>query len=181
MLRRKSKEGASLAELLIAIAVLVVGLSGVAASLYFGVEKSKHGDEIATATQYSRMLIEMTVGRNLIDLNADASGLPPSTSGLNDSAAQTPRDLDSPPFVSDDFTGYTSSGANAEAAKAQDASLRDMERFKRLIRVERLGAKNTAQEHLARLTVTISWATKNEGGKQSVSTSTIIPLNSDAP
>lgn len=173
MLKRRDRAGISLIELMIAIAVIVVGMSGVAASLYFGFAKSRHGDDIATATQYSRMLIEIGAGRNFVDQNLDAgTRLPSSTSGMNDTDAEAPRALDAPPYDAGDFLAYP------YVADGDEPS-RDLGKFTRKIQMQRVGAKGTPEEFLARITVTLYWDDK--GAQRSVSTSAILPIVTPLP
>lgn len=178
MCNNRKRRGVSLAELLVAIGVIAVGLSGVAASLYYGHAKSKHGDDLAKAAQYSRMLIEIATSRNFIDSNIalGANGLPAPTSGMNDSASQAPRDLVAPPFAPKDFLGYWNT-----TESERDDTERELLRFKRNIRVERVGTKGSAQEHLARITVTVHWVEKKEGGKNYASTSAIVHTSRPMP
>ncbi len=179
MFKRRKKAGVTLLELLIAIAVIVIGLSGVAASLYFGFEKSKHGDEFAQATQYSRMLIEFV---SKMDLKngfppLGGNGLPQNGSGINDNTGQAPRHLTEAPFEPKQFLGYWS-----EDDALNDESRRQLDRYTRNIRLERLGAKGTPEEFLGRITVTVYWPKEDGGGgKNYVTTSTIIPLSAGIP
>lgn len=179
MLQRTRRAGVSLVELLIAMGVIAVGLAGVVASLYYGHAQSKHGEDLARASQYSRMLIEIASGRNFIDgtnfTYFGGDGLPNATSGVNDSDAEPPRDLVAPPYTAADFTGYfTSATAN------QDDTTRELLRYKRKIQLERIGAANTAEEHMLRMTVTVFWEPKKEGGRNSVTTTAIVHTNRDA-
>lgn len=176
MLKRRDRAGVSLMELMIAIAVIVIGMSGVAASLYFGFTKSRQGDEIATATQYSRMIMEIAQGRNFIDSNITplnaATALPDATTGMNDTDAEPPRALDAPPFTAEDFLAYSYASAPGEPS-------RDIWKYTRKVQLERLGAKGTANEFLARLKVTLYW--EDEGVKRSVTTSAIVPVSNPLP
>lgn len=168
-----------MAELMIAIAVLAIGLSGVAASLYFGFQKSNAGDDLATAGQYSRMVIELVKGQNLIDLSAPkgADGLPLPTSGVNDTAGEAPRALAAPPLLPDAFLAYTYSDSEdgGEEVAAKGRTLSDLERYTRKIQIERLSNDTDEPEYrLVRLTVTIYWEEK--GVDKSVATTTIISV-----
>lgn len=179
MLKRRDKAGVSLAELLIAIAVIVVGMSGVAASLYFGFTKSKHGDEVADGTQYARMLIDFTSKLDLANaFPLDSNNLPKSDTGINDSTGQAPRKIDDPPFSADQFWGLWSTST---AEDANDKSHARLGRFTRNIRIERIGKKGTPEEHLGRITVTIYWPKEKNGGKNYVVTSTLVGLSKGAP
>lgn len=176
MLKRRDKAGVSLAELLIAIAVIVVGMSGVAASLYFGFTKSKHGDEVADATQYARMLIDLTSKLDLANgFPLDSNNLPKSDSGINDSTGQAPRKLDDPPFDYTQFTGWWTTNVSYDKSKAM------LGHYTRNIRIERIGASGSTEEHLGRITVTIYWPKEKNGGKNYVTTSTLVQLTKPAP
>jgi len=162
---------------MIAIAVISIGLSGVAASLYYGHIQSQYAEEVATGAQYSRMLLEMATNRSLINNDLGADGLPLPTSGMNDTDAEPPRALSAPPFVERDFLGYWST---VEADN--DDSARELARYKRKIQMERLGGSDTAEEYLVRVTVTIYWEDEKNAGKlRSTSTSAILPTTSAAP
>jgi prepilin-type N-terminal cleavage/methylation domain-containing protein len=169
MFKRKNRRGVSLAELLVAMAVIAIGMSGVAASLYFGHQKSQHGDKIATATNHARTLIELAVGRNYNDggtiVPLDGVGLPTADSGLNDAAADSPRALAAAPFTENDFLPV------AEAGEVNPRSY--LEDFQRKIQITRIGAAGTPDEFLQRMTVTIYWEEK--GGRHNVSLAAIIP------
>lgn len=171
MLKRKKGRGLSLAELLVAMAVIAIGMSGVAASLYFGFQKSQHGDKISTASNHARTLIELAVGRNLNDggtiVPLDAQGLPTATSGLNDATTDPPVPLASAPFFDNDFLPVGEAGSVDPRAYLDD--------FQRKIQITRLGAAGTPEEFLERMTVTIYWEEK--GGRHNVSLSAIIPTS----
>lgn len=167
-----------MAELMIAIAVLAIGLSGVAASLYFGFQKSNAGDDLATAGQYSRMVIELIKGRNCLDLAPKGGdGLPTAASGVNDTDAQAPRPLADPPLQPDAFLAYTYADADDGGAEtaAKGRTLSDLERYTRKVQVERLSnTAGTPEYGLVRLTVTVFWEEK--GVDKSVSTTSLVPI-----
>jgi hypothetical protein len=158
MRKLRPTAGVSLAELMIAMAVILIGMSGVAATLYFGFNSSDHGDKLAAATQHARTLIEIAVGQNFNDgTNIDGgTGLPSVNSGMNDAASQEPRELDAPPYY-----------------KAAFPPGRDLSIFKRKITIERRGLVGSPEQHLALMTVTIYWEEK--GVERSVTTSAVIP------
>lgn len=178
MFTSNRRRGVSLIELLIAIGVLAVGLSGVAASLYYGHAQSKHGDDLARASQYSRMLIEIATSRNFVDtaVPIGGDGLPTEDSGVNDSDGEPPRELVAAPYTPKDFIGYW----NTSEADRDDTQ-RELLRYKRNIRMERVGTKGTPEENLVRVHVTVYWEQKSEGGKNSVSTSAIVHTNNSLP
>jgi prepilin-type N-terminal cleavage/methylation domain-containing protein len=170
--------GFTMAELMIAIAVLSIGLSGVAASLYFGFSRSNAGDDLATAGQYSRMVIELIKGRNYLDLAPKAgNGLPTAASGVNDPANADPVPLADPPLQPDAFLAYNyedgEDGAAETAAKGR--TLADLEKYTRKVQVERVSnTAGTPEFNLIRLTVTIYWEEK--GVEKSVATTAIVSM-----
>lgn len=178
MLIRKNRAGISLMELLIALAVISIGMAGVAASLYFGSVKSRHGDTLATATNYSRILIEIASGRNYLDKDiSTATGLPKDDSGMNDATTQAPRLLEDPPFSAEDFLAYPY--PDSEDHPNPEEPSRDIRKFTRNIRIERVGEKGTPEEFLARMIVTVYW--EDKGVERSASTTAILPIVSKKP
>lgn len=172
MRNSKSGSGVSLAELLIAMAVIAIGMSGVAASLYYGQRQSQHGDELAKASQYAKTLIELCRARSFAGSSTlDGDGLPNEDSGINDNADQPPRELSFFPYEEKDFLGYWT-----DVEADQDNSAREMERFTRHIRMERISAEGEPNDALARMTVTVYWEAKSEGGKNHVTLSALIPM-----
>lgn len=150
--------------------VIAVGLAGVAATLYFGHQKSQHGDRVAEATNLARTIIELSVGRSFLDNNTNVplqpNGLPTNASGLNDPPTATPRPLLDPPFNASDFLPISEAGVD------RWAYLRD---YQRRIIVTRVGAAGTPEELLLRMNVTLFWEEK--GGRHNVSLSAIVPTS----
>jgi hypothetical protein len=163
---------------MIAIGVLSIGLSGVAASLYFGFSRSNAGDDLATAGQYSRMVIELINGRNYLALAPKAGdGLPTTGSGVNDADADPPKALVDPPFAGDDFLAYNyvDAGDGGADVAAKGRTLTDLERYTRKVQVERMSSTvDTPEYNLVRLMVTIYWQEK--GAEKSVTTTSIVPI-----
>ncbi len=156
--RRKRRAGLSLAELMVALGVIAVGMSGVAASLIFGFQKSNHGDRIAIATNHARILVDLIQNRSLISLAPvkDGNGLPDAASGLNDAANAQPRPISDAPFQQNDFT----------------MPERDLSNYKRKITMVRRGAVNTEQGNLVTVTVNIYW--EDEGVPRHAATSAVV-------
>lgn len=176
MVKKRTKpRGVSLAELIIAMAVIAIGLSGVAATLYFGTQKSGHGDKIAQATNHARTLIELAVGRNYNDgtIPIDTStNLPTVDSGMNDAEDADPRALDALPFTSADFLPVAETGVVDPRAYLKE--------FTRKIQISRVGTvAGEPEEFLERIKVTIYWEEK--GGRHNVSLSAIIPTSRGLP
>lgn len=100
------KRGFSLSEVLIAVAVIAIGLLGTLASLVYGVRGQAVAGAHTQATNYARQLIELVRVRNLAWPPGTA---PPTGGGVNDSPSSNPLALDAAPFTTD-FAGYR--GAN---------------------------------------------------------------------
>ncbi len=98
MLRRKMV-GFSLAEVLVALAVLSVSLLGTAAALHFGMQAVLHGSLMSEASSNARALLEVMVAENRA---FSSLGLPGTSSGFNDAPGVT-RALNAPPFDSPDY------------------------------------------------------------------------------
>ncbi len=164
MLRmNKLNRGLSLVEVMIAMAVILVGLAGVTSSLIFGLRAGHHGELLTDATNLARLIIETEIGRDYISSATDVDGdnMPGANSGLNDAAGVT-RAIDAFPFEDDfmqDLVGTTSGRSTGH--------------FERHIEVTRLGASGTPEEFLATMTVTISWEEK--GVDKDVTMSAIVP------
>jgi prepilin-type N-terminal cleavage/methylation domain-containing protein len=137
--RLTSRCGFSLAEVMIAILVIVIGLAGVTASLVYGVRNSTKGKDISDSAQLARTLFEYTQGTTLIDsVDAGESWLN-NESGLNDGPTVR-RLLNSEPFGGVVFTPQ------------------QVERYKRNIKVERLSNEETSHQYqLARVTIKVTW------------------------
>jgi type II secretory pathway pseudopilin PulG len=143
MRKRKRVLGLSLAELMVALGVIAIGMAGVAASLFFGFKKSGHGEHLAVATNQARVIIETIQGQSMIGLAVpkDGNQLPDDTTGLNDPPGADPVPLDAPPFPQNTFT----------------LPEREIGMYQRTINMERLGAAGTIEDTLVRVTVTIYW------------------------
>lgn len=168
MLNRKRRAGVTLLELLIAMGVIAVGMSGVAAALIFGVTKSNYGSNIAVATHHARTLMETTLGRTLVSsdaFNDSATGLPRSDSGLNDTDGEAPRALNAPPFE--------------DPKIHQSISPEELGLYTRKIQMTRRGAKGTVGEFLVTMSVTIYW--QDKGVQKSVTTTSVIPTTKPLP
>ncbi len=147
--RLKSRAGGfSQVELLIAVAVLAVGILGVFASFAFGLQSTRFSGQMSQAIAWNRQLIEMIRVRNL----AFSPDIPPSGSGLNDPALtsgvdpeatfRSLRDLNAPPFLNDLPLGTG---------------------FKRRIQIRRLSPDaNDYHNRIAEITVTVYWM---DGGR----------------
>lgn len=140
--------GFSLAEVLIAIVITVIGLAGVTTALVYGVKNSARGKDITESAQLARTVLEYIQGTNLIDTSSPDEPWPVAESGLND-PEQARQLLNSTPFGGVVFTPQ------------------QVARYKRNIRVERLSEdENSHRFGLARVTVTITWQ-DNQGEHKS--------------
>lgn len=98
-------DGFSLAEVLVALAVLSVSLLGTAAALHFGMQAVVHGSLISEASTNARALLEVMAAEGRAFSTA---GLPDSSSGFNDGPGVT-RALNAAPFDSPDYKFSASS------------------------------------------------------------------------
>ena len=154
-------------EILIAIGVIAVGMSGVAASLIFGATRSSHGHQIALAANHARTLVETLKGRSLVS-KAPLDGttkLPQDDSGVNDKVDDPPRLLNDPPF--DDATIHPAIDTD------------ELEKFRRKIMLSRRGGKGEIGENLVNVTVTVYWEEK--GVEKSVTTTAVVETPQSLP
>ena len=98
-------DGFSLAEVLVALAILSVSLLGTAAALHFGMQAVVHGSLISEASTNARALLEVMAAENRAFSTA---ALPNSSSGFNDGPGVT-RPLNAAPFDSPDHQFSASS------------------------------------------------------------------------
>lgn len=167
MLKRKKTAGMTLVELMIAIGVIAVGLSGVAASLIFGVTKSNYGSQMATATNHARTLVETIQGRGLVS-KAPLNGttmLPLDNSGVNDAPTANPRPLTEAPF--NDPTIHPA------------INEQELTKYYRKIEMTRRGLKGEIDENLVNVKVTVYWEEK--GVKKNVTTTAVIQTPQSLP
>lgn len=177
-MKQKTK-GFSLAELLVAMFVIVVGVAGVISSIYWGLQKTDHGQYITQASNYARVISETLITRGDVKTAFSLSGgsAPPATSGVNDAATER-RAIFAPPFdhLSTNYGASQGSGT--------------IDRYRRNISVQRLAAAGasdglggTHTSGLARVTVKIYYdedgTTSNDVTRfnRFVQIETIVPLN----
>ena len=159
MLKTSSKRAFSLIEIMVAIAVILIGLAGVTSALVFGIGSSRHGENVVDATNYGRAILEACYGRNYInDAAAGADNMPDTDSGLNDAAAER-RAITDAPF---------------DAVDVHFGNNRD--RFSRNVTcVRRPGADG---EYLALVTVRIYWF--DDEVERSVTIQGVVPHARDS-
>lgn len=132
---------------MIAIAIIAIGLAGVAGSLAYGIENSQRGRELSESNQVAAKLFEYIQGASL--LSATGGSWPNSSSGLNDNPDER-RDINAAPFGNSSpiFTPY------------------QVDKFKRNIRSQRISvAPNSHEAELAKVTVTIYWEKEGKESK----------------
>lgn len=139
-MQRRRSSGFSLAELLIAMFIVVVGLAGVTAALAYGVKNSTRGRDLAEATQVARTFFEAIQGNSLVDSVELDEEWPGPESGINDDR-EVRRLLNEAPFGSINFTPN------------------QVTRFRRNISVERVAEPDDVvhRSKLARVTVRVTW------------------------
>jgi prepilin-type N-terminal cleavage/methylation domain-containing protein len=155
LLMRRKSQGFSLAELLIAMFVLVVGIAGVTSSIWWGVQKADSGQYLSDASNYARVLMESVVLGGLVKAETVNKGLnlPSAASGLNDGVNDRVPIFD-PPTV---FTSLRTTYAVEDSAA-------DIDRFRRNISTVRLAAANSKDSlggnhysNMFRITVRVFW------------------------
>jgi Tfp pilus assembly protein PilV len=164
--RPRKAPGISLAEVLVAMFVIIVGISGVTATIWWGMKQTDHGKIISEASNLGRLCTENIIIRGLI--TAAPGAWPAANSGLNDSAterravAAVPLDI-----LSFDIIGADGTALNNVASEAT--------RFSRNISCTRLAPSgNTYDSELCVLTVRIYWRDR-QGVERFVAQETITP------
>lgn len=157
--KQRQERGFSLAELLVAMFVIVVGIAGVTSALFWGLQKTDSGKFHTQASNLCRVFTESYLARGLTTLSLGASTWPPATSGVNDGPNER-KPLFSPPFndLADFTIDYDSNLTTAE-----------LEKFTRNVSVTRLAAPGSVEgpngtgykASLARLVVRVYWHEKS--------------------
>lgn len=136
---KQRTRGFSLAEVMIAILVIVIGLAGVTAALVYGIRNSTRGKYISESTQLARTILEYTQNTGLVDSASPGEPWPTSESGVNDEAPER-RFLNAPPLGGLSFLPER------------------VEQYRRNISVRRLSDDpNNHRYNLARVTVNVYW------------------------
>lgn len=134
----KTRRGYSLAEVLIAIAVLSIGVAGVTASVVYGTRHADAGARLSESTEIARMLFEELQASTLIDTVQPGQPWPGPDSGLADGVGARV-ELGAAPFGALNFPpSYRAT-------------------FKRRVTVEPLAD----EPRLARVTIEIFWSDPN--------------------
>lgn len=72
--RPTHQRGFSLAEVLVAMFVILVGIAGITSTIWWGTQRADSGQLVTEASNHARTLFETVVSRNLVKLAADANG-----------------------------------------------------------------------------------------------------------
>ncbi|MBI3924123.1 MAG: prepilin-type N-terminal cleavage/methylation domain-containing protein [Armatimonadetes bacterium] len=156
----KRTRGFSLIEVMIAIMVLLVGISGVTHALWWATQHEKEGSRMSEATNHARVVLERIIPTGVIAQGVPAGGWPTDASGLHDDPTERRPLYSGPPNV---LAGL---GAHLNAT--------DTSQFSRNIRVERLSADTDSHEYtLAVITVRVFW--NEQGHERSVELQTVVP------
>lgn len=155
--RRTGDRGFSLAEVMVAMFVIVVGIGGVTATIWWGSQKSDAGKLIQEASGIGRILIEHMASSGQIFTNA--SPAPPAwfdaASGINDAAITDRSPIDAPPFDASQLlmTHIQNSLTNTQS---------DIDRFSRNITCTRMNPAGTGVygEELCTVKITVFWQDK---------------------
>lgn len=131
-----SSPGFSLVEVLVATAVMTLGMLALFAAITYGVKANRHGELSGQATNLGREILALIRGRNWVD---DSTKLP-----MLKDAPGVRKPVDAPPFQ-DDLKNYAGSI------------------YQRNVMVQRLAPPGSFEHDLASLKVTIYWM---EGNRQ---------------
>lgn len=72
--RPSNVRGFSLAEVMVAMFVILVGISGITSTIWWGTQRADSGQLVTEASNHARTLFETVVSRNLVKLAADSNG-----------------------------------------------------------------------------------------------------------
>lgn len=159
---KATKLGFTLAEVLVAMFVIVVGIAGVTASIWWATKHKDTGREITEATNYCRMLTEAIMSRSGGFDWASYAPWPSNTSGVNDAASDR-RPIFSTPFANlgQEVTGQrVVTTAMSNVVGSSNMLSNDASRFTRNIQLTRLGTTGKYDNKLARVLVTVYWQHK---------------------
>lgn len=152
-LSRRQKGGFSLAEVLVAMFVIVIGISGVTSAIYWGLENQDSGKSISEASNHAELLLERVV--------LGIAG--PGAFNTSDSERT---DLYAPPFdgLADYRLGQSQIIGQSGSVIGSAANLEnEIARFKRNIQVEPLTSSNGVNAYRTTMnlaTVKVYWTEK---------------------
>jgi prepilin-type N-terminal cleavage/methylation domain-containing protein len=139
LLVKTRKKAFSLAEVMIAILVIVIGLAGVTAALVYGIRNSTRGKYISESTQIARTILEYTQAIGLVDTVSPGEPFPDVDSGINDTPSARKVLNESP------FGGLAFLPARVE-------------QYRRNVTVERVSDDPSNHRYnLAKVTVAVFW------------------------
>jgi prepilin-type N-terminal cleavage/methylation domain-containing protein len=149
------RRGFTLAEVLIAIFVIVVGVAGVTATIWWALQKQDSGKLMTEASNHARVLFERIQANGPILISG--STWPSVGSPINDEP-DARRPLYDPPFVG---LGVHIQGQDVDV----DNTANELERFTRNIRCTRMVPSNPPDDdylgELALVQVRVFWQEKN--------------------
>lgn len=157
MKRKKQHAGFSLAEVLVAMFVIIVGIAGTTSVIWWGLMQEDAGKSIHEASNIGRIITENILASNPIPQAANGQPWPGADSGLND-APDVRRPLNAPPNgVAASLFENNGRGLGEVASLGNIHS--NLGRFTRNITVTRLAEPGSEDfnSDLALLTVRIYW------------------------
>jgi hypothetical protein len=146
--------GLTLAEVMVAIFVILVGVSGVTATIWWGLQKQDQGKLITEASNIGRIILENIMIQGTVGISPNITTWPTAATGLNDAPTDR-REILAAPIPFSIVTTLTDH-LGASSTSTHHNIFSDLGRFRRNITCQRLGPNNsTAAGRLCRLTVTI--------------------------
>lgn len=180
--RGEAQSGFSLAEVLVAMFVIVVGLSGVTSSLWWATDRADSGKFLTEATNHGRALFEVIASEGMIvkaaELSADKTW-PDGSNGLVDELESDRTPLTAPPFDNANLAfqiqakGQAAGPLSSGGTGSKDELSSELEKFRRNIDITRkvpgVGAPVEAfVDRLAVVRIRIYWNEKNHERKAEI-------------
>ena len=173
--------GFSLAELLVAMFVLVVGIAGVTSAIYWGIQNTDRGQHITQASNYARGLMESIQAQGMVrnaasaEHGAQPSAMPTSSGDFVDAPGDLTPIFDPPfQFLKDKY-GVAESDAT-------------IDRYRRNIQVTQLanwGVSDSmggdSASHLCNVVVTVWWTEDGTNYDKSVKVESVMPHDLTEP
>ena len=157
-----NKRGISLAEVLIGMFVIVVGISGIVSTLWWAGRKQDSGKLMSEATNQARVIFETIIEESMIPAAAGASGSgtwPDGTYGLVDGDPNDRTAILAAPF--DALTEFQDQATGQSGVSGQDETSSANTRFTRNVTVVRqvgtLAGVDDYLDGLALVTVNVYW------------------------
>ena len=162
----KRHKGFSLVEVLIAMFVIVVGVAGVTATMWWAAKRSDSGKVMSEASNIARFISETIRTQGYLQ----QTNLPDLASGLKDGPTDR-RGIYDPPFSAVLLGMGHITGQKAEKETFQS----DVDRFRRNVTYDRLnGAGSAHAANMALLIVRIYW--NEEGFERHVTVESLLPI-----